>query len=126
MCGVPGQEIVNSVARGKRDVKGVHRGTVGKASRVHELSCESDRLGGHAQRGQVLNPPSPALSGIRIAQRGFGDNQLGYAYFENRATTYPPLVGQLLTRGSDQVPAWTRREITDDRGFEIDPLRHPA
>ena len=109
---------------GNGNVQSIRRGACRKASRFHQPLCQGDRLVGDAQRWYVANDlPSP-LSSITVAGGSLGDDERRDAHFERPPATRPPLVRQLLTRRRNEVPARVGGQVTDDRGFEIDSLRH--
>ena len=91
----------------------------GKRSVTNQFPRQTGRRVGEGEDRDAVQRPQPKGSHERIAQGGLIDHQLRHPQLVCR-TAAPPIARQCLVSGEDDVPTSTRRQVADDRGFNVD------
>src|SRR5262249_37777610 len=91
----------------------------------HKLRAKLERSLGKSQARQPGEDSEPTLGGFRIAGRCLAEHKLGNDEVEVVPTLLPPVYSNLLVRSdNDRSARARRREVADDRGFQIDATPH--
>jgi len=109
---------------GHSDMKCVSKCLVGEHVLLDDV--EGQILGGSCdlKEADARKNGQAAGSSIMIAAGGFLKNQQGCDEIKSGSPRLPPVSRELLVGGHDKVPGRSRRQIADNRSFEVDPCTH--
>ena len=121
---IPGQKVLDLMYGGHSDMKCVCKCLVGEHVLLNDVKGEILGSSRDLKEADVRKNGQAAGSSIMIPASGFLKNQQGCDQIKFGSPRLPPLSRDLLVGGHDEVPGRPRRQVADDRGFEVDPCTH--
>ncbi|MBF0163955.1 MAG: hypothetical protein HQM01_05510 [Magnetococcales bacterium] len=124
MPAIPGQKVIHAVNRRQGDMNRVLLSGFWKTAGAKNLLGQITNRFLARQAAQSVQESQPSLGGIRITTAHFLDDQFRNEQLKPVALFVPPLVGDLLVGGNNQISARQGSQITDDAGLQIESGFH--
>jgi len=124
MCGVPGQQEVDGVNGGRRNMNRVRSRATGQVQRFRDLLCKLHSGRSDVDPRQLSDDLVSPTYGRGVTCSCLGDNCLRHIDEKRCTPASPPLSRDLLACRRHKIPAGACRQITDDRGFKVHCARH--
>jgi hypothetical protein len=124
MSRVPGEQEVDSMKSGGRDVKRVCRRSPWQTKSTGYGPGELRDFGRYREQWDLREDLASPRRRLRISRACLSDYRLGDVQLERPAPAGPPLVRELLTGRRHEVTAWSGSQVADNRGFDVDGTRH--
>ena len=112
--------------RGHSNVQGVGESAIRQNALRNNSMGEFLRLRSHLKKNEALQEGEALPGQVRVTLTRLIEDELRGDYLEVPAPLPPPLRGNLLASGDDQVSTRPRREIADEGRFYVGSLHHPS
>ena len=106
------------------DMRCVGRGFPGEDAGCQDRRREMPDFGRDIEHGKVPDDQHPFPRCVRVSGAGLINDQLRNVNLERAPSLLPPLLGDLLVAGNDQIPAGPRGEIARNGRFHVETLLH--
>jgi len=117
---VPTQKYIHFVGAGESDVRGVAVGSGRQKPRGQNFAGEFLHVVGHLQQRNGLQGFQPELSHRFFAKCDFIKNYLRREKFVFLTLQIPPIAGELLACGLQEVASGTRNDVARYRALDVD------
>lgn len=119
MRAIPSQQILDAVDRCNSDMVSVHLGLGRQGATLDERFAERSNFLGRLQLHDTLQRGKTTLRGFGVTETGLGDDKLGNNQIELGTLRLPPFDRRALVGHRSKIVARTRRQVTNDRRFDI-------
>ena len=119
MLAVPSEEEFDAIVRRDRDVKRVDRRAVRYREAPEKVLRKHAGILGKLEKWNIPDRGKPCGRRGRVAEGRLLHDDLRGEHTKVTAGAAPPVKGELLMGGGDDITAWPRGEVTDDGGLEV-------
>ena len=107
-----------------RDMSRIGDGFPGEDAGSQNRRREMPRFRCDIEHGEVPDDQYPFSRCVRVSGTGLINDQLRNVNLERAPSLLPPILGDLLVAGNDQIPAGPRGEIARYGRFHVESLLH--
>ena len=116
---IPRHQKIDAVRDGDGDMRRIVSGPAWNRTATDERLRETFGVRGRIEKCDSFKRFESEACGIGIAHLGFRNDECRCNKIESGWRMAPPFARDLLVRRNNHIPRWSRRQIADNRSFDV-------